>query len=33
DLFMELRPLPDGKLVYKFCRLRDATNIKILFEP
>lgn len=33
DLFMELRPLPDGKLVYKFCRLKDATNIKILFEP
>ncbi len=33
DLFMELRPLEDGKLVYKFCRLQDATNIKILFEP
>lgn len=32
DLFMELRPLDDGKLVYKFCRLQDATNIKILFE-
>lgn len=33
DLFMELFPLPDGKLVYKFCRLQDATNISILFEP
>lgn len=33
DLFMELRPTADGKLVYKFCRLQDATNIKILFEP
>ncbi|MBA7617483.1 hypothetical protein ES703_24798 [subsurface metagenome] len=33
DLFMELRPLEDGKLVYKFCRLQDATNISILFEP
>ncbi len=33
DLFMELFPRDDGKLVYKFCRLEDATNIKILFEP
>lgn len=33
DLFMELRPLEDGKLVYKFCRLQDATNVKILFQP
>ncbi len=33
DLFMELRPLEDGKLVYKFCRIADTTNIKILFEP
>ncbi len=33
DLFMELRPLVNGKLVYKFCRLQDATNISILFEP
>lgn len=33
DLFMELRPRADGKLVYKFCRLQDATNISILFEP
>jgi len=33
DLFMELHPLEDGKLVYKFCRLQDATNIAILFEP
>lgn len=32
DLFMELRPRADGKLVYKFCRLKDATNIAILFE-
>ena len=33
DLFMELWPLVDGKIVYKFCRLEDATNIKILFDP
>lgn len=33
NLFMELRPLANGKLVYKFCKLQDATNIKILFEP
>lgn len=33
DLFMELRPRKDGKLVYKFCRLQDATNIAIEFEP
>lgn len=33
DLFMELFPRDDGKLVYKFCRLQDATNVKILFEP
>jgi len=33
DLFMELFPLADGKLVYKFCRIKDATNIKILLEP
>lgn len=33
DLFMELRPRDDGKLVYKFCRVQDATNIKILLEP
>lgn len=33
DLFMELRPLVDGNKVYKFCRLRDATNIAIEFEP
>lgn len=33
NLFMELFPLEDGKLVYKFCRLQDATNVKILFEP
>jgi len=33
DLFMELFPRPDGKLVYKFCRLREATNIKILLDP
>ncbi len=33
DLFMELFPKPDGNLVYKFCRLQDATNIKVLFEP
>jgi len=33
NLFMELRPLPDGKLVYKFCRIAESTNIAILFEP
>jgi len=33
DLFMELFPRDDGDLVYKFCRLRDSMNIKILFEP
>lgn len=33
DLFMELFPREDGKLVYKFCKLQDATNVKILFEP
>jgi len=33
DLFMELFPLENGRLVYKFCRLQDATNIKILFQP
>jgi len=33
DLFLEMRPLEDGNLVYKFCRLQDATNISILFEP
>jgi len=33
DLFMELFPLADGKLVYKFCRIAESTNIKILFEP
>ena len=33
DLFMELFPIDNGQLVYKFCRLKDATNVKILFEP
>jgi len=33
DLFMEMRPLEDGKKVYKYCKLKDATNIAILFEP
>jgi hypothetical protein len=33
DLFMELRPKSDGDLVYKFCRIAESTNIKILFEP
>lgn len=32
-LFMELRPLANNNLVYKFCRLQDGTNIKILFDP
>ncbi len=33
DLFMELFPLPDGKLIYKFCRIAESSNIKILLEP
>lgn len=33
DIFMEMRPLVDGNLVYKYCRLHDATNIVIEFEP
>lgn len=33
NLFMELFPKADGKLVYKFCRLQDATNVAILYEP
>lgn len=33
DLFMELFPLANGKLVYKFCRIAESTNIKILYEP
>lgn len=33
DIFMEMRPLVDGNRVYKFCRLEDATNIAIEFEP
>jgi len=33
DLFMEMRPLADGARVYKYCRLKDGTNIAIKFEP
>lgn len=33
SLFMELRPLDNGNLVYKFTRIQDAINIKIKFEP
>lgn len=33
DVFMELHPLVDGNKIYKFCRLRDATNIAIELEP
>lgn len=33
DLFMEMRPLVDDNRVYKFCRLEDATNIAIEYEP
>lgn len=33
DLFMEMRPLADGKRVYKYCKLKDATNIAIKYEP
>ncbi|MBA7582480.1 hypothetical protein ES708_24408 [subsurface metagenome] len=32
DLFMEMRPLVDGNKVYKYCRLKDGTNIAIEFE-
>lgn len=32
DLFMELRPLENGKLVYKFCRIKESMNIKFLLE-
>jgi len=33
DLFMEMRPLANGNKVYKYCKLKDATNIKIKYEP
>ncbi len=33
DLFMELFPLENNQFVYKFCRIRESTNIKILYEP
>lgn len=33
DVFMEMRPLVDGNRVYKYCRLKDGTNVKILYEP
>ncbi len=33
DLFMEMRPVDDGSRVYKFCRLQDATNIAIKYDP
>ncbi|GAI59157.1 unnamed protein product [marine sediment metagenome] len=33
DLFMEMRPLADGKRIYKYCKLNDATNIAIEFKP
>ena len=33
DLFLELFPLSGAKLVFKFCKLQDSTNIAILFEP
>lgn len=32
-VLMEMRPLADGKKVYKYCRLKDGTNVKILLEP
>lgn len=32
DLFMEMRPLVDGNKVYKYCKLKDGTNIAIEFE-
>jgi len=33
DLFMEMVPLDDGSRVYKYCKLKDGTNIKIKLEP
>lgn len=33
DLFMEMTPLDDGSRVYKYCKLRDGTNVKIKLEP
>ncbi len=33
DLFMEMRPLDDGSKVYKYCKLSQATNIKVLYAP
>jgi len=32
-ILMEMRPLANGRKVYKFCGLRDSTNIAILLEP
>ncbi len=33
DLFMEMRPKEDGSRVYKYCKLSQSTNIKILYAP
>ena len=33
DLFMEMHPTENGSKVYKYCKLKDATNIAIEFEP
>lgn len=32
DLFMELWPLDDGRMVYKFCKRSELTNVKILYD-
>lgn len=33
NLFMEMRPLDNGSRVYKYCRIQDATNVKIKYNP
>ena len=33
DLLMEMHPLEDGSRVYKYCKLKDATNIAIKYSP
>lgn len=33
DLFMEMRPKDNGARVYKYCKLKDATNIAIKYKP
>lgn len=33
NLFLELFPLANGDLVYKFCKRSELTNIKVLLSP